>query len=422
MWTTVTRRRTLAGYKSSPDTTPTDNHSADYAWIRDSTAFEGLASEAANASRIALDTEFHRERTYWPNLALLQLQIGNNIYLVDPLEVDVAPLADALDSNATFVMHAAAQDLEVLERACGTVPKNLFDTQVAAGFVGMTTPSLSSLVERYTGVRLPKGDRLTDWLERPLKPNQRDYAANDVRYLFEVHDRLLADLKQLNRQDWATTECQRMRDRMKPNVAPELAWTRIKEARHLTGKARCVAALLAEWRERTAQSRDVPTRFVLSDLALVGIAQRAPRSTSELKSVRGFDGRYLKDTNGTEIIELVEKGLALSPDQLATLEPDESPQLDKDLRAAVTLVSAWISQVAKDEALDPALLATRSDINDFLRGSPNSRLATGWRSDLVGEPIKDLVEGLAALAFEKAGLVLEQRGNTTFKNKEPFNR
>ena len=113
MWTTVTRRRTLAGYKSSPDTTLTDTTSADYAWIRDSSAFEGLASEAADASRIALDTEFHRERTYWPNLALLQLQIGNNIYLVDPLEVDVAPLADALDSNATFVMHAAAQDLEV---------------------------------------------------------------------------------------------------------------------------------------------------------------------------------------------------------------------------------------------------------------------------------------------------------------------
>ena len=154
MWTTVTRRRTLAGYKSSPDTPLTDTTSADYAWIRDSSAFEGLASEAADASRIALDTEFHRERTYWPNLALLQLQIGNNIYLVDPLEVDVAPLADALGSNATFVMHAAAQDLEVLERVCGTVPKNLFDTQVAAGFVGMTTPSLSSLVERYTGCLL----------------------------------------------------------------------------------------------------------------------------------------------------------------------------------------------------------------------------------------------------------------------------
>ena len=225
----------------------------------------------------------------------------------------------------------------------------------------------------------------------------------------------------MNREDWAIAECQRMRERMKPNVAPELAWTRIKEARHLRGKARCVAALIAEWRENAAQSRDVPVRFVLSDLALVGIAQRAPRSTSELKSVRGFDGRYLKDTNGTEIIELVEKGLTLPQDQLVTLDADDSPQLDKNLRAAVTLVSAWISQVAKDESLDPALLATRSDITDFLRDSPNSRLATGWRSEIVGEPIKALVEGRAALAFEKTGLVLERRRNPDSENKAPFN-
>tara|TARA_Y100001970_G_scaffold179520_2_gene218521 strand:+ start:5065 stop:6321 length:1257 start_codon:yes stop_codon:yes gene_type:complete len=417
----VTRRRKLTGYAASIPSTPNQSASADYEWVRDTHTFESLVNEAAKASRIALDTEFHRERTYWPKLALLQLQFGHDIYLVDPLEVNIAPLADALDSNTTFIMHAAAQDLEVLERACGTVPNDLFDTQVAAGFVGMTTPSLSSLVERYTGVRLPKGDRLTDWLERPLKSNQRDYAANDVRYLFEVHDRLLADLKQMNRVDWAIAECERMQERLKPNVAPELAWTRIKEARHLTGKARRVAAHMAEWREVTARARDVPVRFVLSDLALVGIAQRAPRSTSELKSIRGFDGRYLKDINGAEMIALVEEGLSLPSDQVATLEPDDSPQLDKDLRAAVTLVSAWISQVAKDESLDPALLATRSDITDFLRGSPTSRLATGWRSDLVGERIRALVEGRAALAFEKAGLVLEPRGNKGFRNKAHFN-
>ena len=417
----MTRRRKLTGNQSSDHKPSERNTSNNYEWVRDSSAFEKLVAGAVEAPRIALDTEFHRERTYWPKLALLQLQFQGDIYLVDPLEVNIAPLAEALNSDATFVMHAAAQDLEVLERACGTVPRNLFDTQIAAGFVGMTTPSLSSLVERYTGVRLPKGDRLTDWLERPLKSTQSDYAANDVRYLFEVHNRLLADLNQLNRVEWATAECQLMQERLKPNIAPELAWTRIKEARHLAGKSRGVAALMAEWREITAQNRDVPIRFVLSDLALVGIAQRAPRSISELKSIRGFDGRYLKDIKGEQIIALVEKGLNLSPDQIATLKPDDSPQLDKDLRAAVTLVSAWISQVAKDEALDPALLATRSDITDFLRGSSMSRLAKGWRSELVGEPIRALVEGRATLAFEKAGLVLEPRTQENFENKEHFN-
>ena len=113
---------------------------------------------------------------------------------MDPTEVDLSSFASVLASETTFVMHAALQDIEVLERVCGTGPQQIFDTQIAAGFLGMTTPSLSALVERYLGLRLPKGDRLTDWFERPLRLNQREYAANDVRYLFELHDALMADL------------------------------------------------------------------------------------------------------------------------------------------------------------------------------------------------------------------------------------
>ena len=407
---------------SSTSTDPTEQSSTAYKWVTDADAFNQLLVQASQVPRIALDTEFHRERTYWPKLALLQLRILDEIFLVDPLEVDIAALGNVLESDTTFVMHAAAQDLEVLDRACGTAPKHLFDTQLAAGFVGMVTPSLSALVERYIGVRLPKGDRLTDWFERPLSRNQRDYAANDVRYLFDVHDRLLRDLTQLGRTEWAIAECRRLQERLKPNISPELAWTRIKEARHLRGRARCVAAVLAEWREVTAQSRDIPVRFVLSDLALVGVAQREPKSIDELKSIRGLDGRYLKDSAGRDILEAVANGLRLSPDQVATLDPDEGPQLDKDLRAAVTLVSAWISQVAKEESLDPALLATRSDISDFLRGAESPRLATGWRSDLVGDRILDLVEGRAALAFDAAGgLLLERRRDASSENKEEFN-
>ena len=405
------RRRRLGGQPSTPQSvSPSGSESPDYEWVDNQDVFDDLVTQALSVERIAVDTEFHRERTYWPRVALLQIAVENNIFLVDPLEVDLKPLEAVLDSDVLWVMHASSQDLEVLERACGVIPRRLFDTQIAAGFAGMSTPSLSSLVERYVGHRLPKGDRLTDWFERPLRPTQRDYAASDVLYLFELHDCLTADLEQRGRLNWATTESDPSSWYTKPTLPVELAWTRIKEARHLRGSARCVASVLAEWRERTAQNKDLPTRFILSDLALVGVAQRAPKSSQELKGVRGLDGRYMKDRAADEILSLVAEGLRRPSEDVPTLDTEEGPKLDKELRAAVTLVSAWVSQVAKDEALDPALLATRADITDLLRGSKNSRLSTGWRADLVGSRIQDLVTGRAAVAFDpRGGLVLEPR-------------
>jgi len=392
-----------------------------YSWVQTQQGLEELISKALAVQRIALDTEFHRERTYWPKVALIQVKVADEIFLIDPLTVDLMPFSEVLESEVVFVMHAASQDIEVLERSCGIGPRNLFDTQLVAGFAGMSTPSLSALVERYVGVRLPKGDRLTDWFERPLQKTQQEYAANDVRYLFEVHDRLIAELEPLGRLEWALAECQLLQQKVRPNLSPELAWTRIKEARHLKGKPRCVISLLAQWREVTAQRKDIPVRFVLSDLALVGIAQRAPSSLNELKAIRGLDSRSLKDSLAEEVLALVADGMKMSGDQVATLDVDDGPKLGNEMRAAVTLVSAWISQVAKDEAVDPSLLATRSDINDLLRGATNPRLANGWRADLVGTRIRDLVEGRASLAFDtRGGLVLEPRLPFPDKNKENF--
>ena len=394
---------------------------ASYSWIQTQEAFSELIAKALRVRRIALDTEFHRERTYWPKVALIQVRVADEIFLVDPLQVDLGPFVEVLESDVLFIMHAASQDIEVLQRACGFGPQNLFDTQLVAGFTGMSTPSLSALVERYVGVRLPKGDRLTDWFERPLRNNQQEYAANDVRYLFEVHDQLVAELEERGRLDWALAECRLLQQKIKPNISPELAWTRIKEARHLKGKPRCVISVLARWREGTAQRKDIPIRFVLSDLAMVGIAQRAPSNLDELKTIRGLDGRSLKESLAKEILTLVDEGMKLKPEQVATLDVEDGPKLGNEMRAAVTLVSAWISQVAKDEAVDPSLLATRSDINDLLRGAKNPKLASGWRAELVGARIRDLVEGRASLAFDaEGGLVLETRAAVSNENKENF--
>ena len=407
----MTRRRRLTRHPPSEQTAlQAENEPTRHQWIDDQAAFNALVDEAARAERIAVDTEFHRERTYWPRVALVQIAIGSNVFLVDPLAVQLAPFAKVLDSDVLLIMHAASQDLEVLDRACGTVPRCLFDTQIAAGFVGMSTPSLAALVERYMGLGLPKGDRLTDWFERPLRPAQRNYAASDVAHLFELHDRLVTDLNERGRLSWVNSEFELSRHKAKTALPVELAWTRIKEARHLRGQARCIVSVLAEWRERAARSKDLPSRFVLSDLALVGVAQRAPRTSEDLKGIRGFDGRRIKESSAEEILSIVAQGLKRTSDEVPTLDTEEGPKLDKELRAAVTLVSAWVSQVAKDEELDAALLATRSDIIDFLRGSEDARLSAGWRSELIGSRIQDLVSGRASVAFDRhGGLVLEPR-------------
>ncbi len=355
----------------------------------------------------ALDTEFHRERTYFPKLALVQLAWRGGLALVDPIQVDLGPLAQILDGPGVAVLHASDQDLEILELTCGTIPSRLFDTQVAAGFVGMSSPSLASVYERFLGIRVPKADRLSDWLARPLTDAQLDYAASDVDRLLDVHDILVADLSERRRIEWAHDECELVRVRARGARDPEDAWRRIKEARQLRGRARVVAQAVAAWRERRAAAVDVPVRYVLADLAIVGIAQRPPKTVRELQKVRGFDGRHIRDAQAEDLLATV---AAAAEAPLPERSDAPSRELDRDLRPAVGLVSAWVSQLARDERIDTTLLATRSDLEAFLRGDADARLATGWRQRLVGEPIRRLVDGEAALAFAGNGeLALEER-------------
>ncbi|MBJ31797.1 MAG: hypothetical protein CL466_10360 [Acidimicrobiaceae bacterium] len=367
---------------------------------------ESLLRVLAAEDRIAVDTEFHREKTYYPQVALVQVAWSGGLALVDPLAVDVRAMAGLLDSGVLVVMHAAGQDLEVFDRACGTTPENLFDTQVAAGFIGLSSPSLATLHERELGIRLPKGDRLTDWLARPLTDSQTDYAASDVAHLLEIHDRLVDRLSADGRLAWAEQECREMLDRERGRRIPEDAWQRIKEARQLGGRARDVARSVAAWRERRAAELDQPVRKVVPDLGVVAVAQRAPASIEELRKVRGLDGRHFKGAVAEGLLAAVAAAEDLPP--LAA----EPPRRDsgRDVRAAVTLVSAWVAQMARDRDLDPTLVGTRSDIEDLVRGVDGARMTEGWRHELVGGPVDDLLAGRASLAFDgSGGLLLEPR-------------
>jgi ribonuclease D len=378
-------------------------------FVDDESALADVVREAATADLYSLDTEFHRERTYFPRLALVQLQWGATNVLVDPLAVDPRGLAPLLRSGGLAVLHASQQDLEVLQYAVGCVPSRMFDTQVAAGFIGYSTPSLASLVQSRLKVALSKGDRLTDWMRRPLTKSQSEYARSDVAYLEQLYLSIQERLSELGRTEWVAEACEELRQRPWGESNPDEAWLRIKDARALRGASRGAAQALAAWREKRAMATNVPLRRVMSDMALIGIAQSLPASTESLAHARGVDERYLGGSIAREILAAVRDGR----ERVVEIESSGHDPLEKRLRPAVTLVTAWIGELAHQHEIDPMLVATNRDIVALLAGG-DSRLAHGWRRQLVGHDIERLLAGETGLSFDREGrlrLIPAKTGN-----------
>ena len=370
-----------------------------FEWVDSEKTLDDVIDSVLGGSRYAIDTEFHREKTYYPKLALVQIRWGTQTALIDPLAVDPRRLARLFSNKILAVFHAAQQDLEVLRHASLEAPRNIFDCQVAAGFVGFSTPSLATLVQAVKKTSLSKGDRLTDWLRRPLTDQQCAYAADDVVHLFDLHDELTRQLTELGRIDWVNDACAELASRPTGPQDPSDAWLRLKEVRALKGSARGVAQALAKWREERAMRSDLPPRRVMSDMALLGISQRVPKSVEELANTRGVDDRHLSAEYCKEIMTAVRDGAKNS----IVLPSTETDDVDKFARPALTLITAWVGELARKHKIDATLLATRSDITAFLRQSPNARLREGWRAALIGDDLTRILNGEVGLSVDRDG-------------------
>jgi ribonuclease D len=370
-----------------------------FEWVDSEKTLDDVIDSVLGGSRYAIDTEFHREKTYYPKLALVQIRWGTQTALIDPLAVDPRRLARLFSSEILAVFHAAQQDLEVLRHASLEAPRNIFDCQVAAGFVGFSTPSLATLVQAVKKTSLSKGDRLTDWLRRPLTDQQCAYAADDVVHLFDLHDELTRQLTELGRVDWVNDACAELASRPTGPQDPSDAWLRLKEVRALKGSARGVAQALAKWREERAMRSDLPPRRVMSDMALLGISQRVPKSVEELANTRGVDDRHLSAEYCKEIMTAVRDGAKNS----IVLPSTDNDDVDKFARPALTLITAWVGELARKHKIDATLLATRSDITAFLRKSPNAKLREGWRATLIGDDLTRILNGEVGLSVDRDG-------------------
>ncbi|MDQ4070844.1 MAG: HRDC domain-containing protein [Actinomycetota bacterium] len=370
--------------------------------VADGNRLASLLEELAEAEAYALDAEFHGESSYWPRLAVLQLATpSGRVAVVDATVVDVRPLRRVLEGPGLMVAHAGDQDLVVLHRATGAIPGRMLDTQVAAGFLGYGSPSLAKLVSELLGVRLVKEARMTDWFKRPLSEEQISYAAADVVHLHDLRSVIEERLRKAGRLAWAYEESERHRRIREPDVLT--AWWRVKGARQLRGRARGVAQEVAAWRERRAMAADQPPRRVLPDDVVLLLAERAPASARDMPRSRLFEPRRLPPGSVDELLEAVARGSTLSRHELR-LPPDVD--LATHLQPLATLLTAWVAQRSRQLSIDATLIATRADIEAFLRKVPGNPLEEGWRAELVGSSAARIAAGKAAVAYDGKKLVL----------------
>lgn len=379
-------------------------------YVTDTATLRELVAELRKAPAVAIDTEFMRERTYFAKLCLIQLGTDDVHAIVDPLAFgDLSPLCDLLSDTAVVkIFHAGSQDLEIFYRLCDGATTPVFDTQVAATLAGFPQQvGYGALVKELLDVSLDKGDTYTDWARRPLSDTQVEYALNDVRYLPEVHRRLLDELTREGRIPWLQADFARLEDPATYVPVPEEQWRRVKRISALNRRQLAVAREVAAWRENEAQRRDVPKRWILGDESIVEIARRVPATAADVGAIRGVADKAGKGAQ-RGIAAAVSRGLAVPDADLPSLTKRRRPQGDVD--AAVDLMVAIVRLRARKHGVAMPLLASREDLERLAGGEREaSPLLEGWRRKMVGEELVRLLDGELTLHLAESLLVVEPR-------------
>jgi ribonuclease D len=369
-----------------------------------------LADHARAAGRFGIDTEFVSESRYRALLCLVQVVVpledgGQHIELLDPIGegFDHEPLAELwADPEIEVVLHAGSQDVAILRRSWGAAPRNIFDTQIAAGFAGFSAQAgYGNLLQGALGVRLAKSAGFTRWDRRPLTEEQLDYAAQDVEDVLALADELKRRLADSGRLEWAREEARRLED-VTDEREPMAAYRRLPRVNQLKPRQRAVARELAAWRERTAESEDRPVNAVLPDVALVEIARRQPDSLKELERIRGLrpdTGRR----RGNQIIEVVARGRDADPPPA-----EDVARVDIDPRdgPVIALSESLVRARAIEAGLAYELVASRADLQAVVsamrdgKAEPDVRTLRGWRRDLAGNELLELLAGRRSLRVE----------------------
>jgi ribonuclease D len=359
---------------------------------------------------VTVDTEFLRETTYYPLLCVAQMATADEAAVIDALAggLDLAPFFELMaDERVLKVFHAARQDIEIVWHQARLIPHPIFDTQVAAMVLGYgDSISYDQLVQRITGDLLDKSLRFTDWSRRPLSAAQVAYAISDVTHLREVFLSLSADLKRRGRSDWVGEEMEVLTSPDTYRAEPEMAWERLKTR---VRKPRELAVLIevAAWREREAQSRDVPRGRVLKDEAIGDIATHAPTTPDRLAALRSLPRGFERSKWGTEILEAAKRGLARDPASLPRLD---RPRQSLNGNATVELLKVLLRMTSERHGVAAKVIATIDDL-ERMAGDDRADVPAlhGWRRELFGNQAIALKRGQLALAVDRGRVVVVER-------------
>lgn len=374
-----------------------------YQFITDNLALAQICQQAKAVDAVAIDTEFVRTRTLTPQLGLIQMYDGNNLVLIDPLEIDdFSPLVDLFtDENVIKVLHSCSEDMETFWSAMGVLPKPVFDTQLAASMLNMgPTLGYARLVEELLGIKLDKGESRTDWLARPLRDEQCHYAANDVLYLLQLYPQLKQKIDQQQRLQWIFDDMSLLGLKKSSQLPVELAYLSIKNNWQLKGKSLAVLQALAAWRLSTARRKDISLNFIVREQNLLEIARHLPTTKKALADIPGMTPKEIRNY-GDKVLDIVHQSQSISPADYPPLvkrlvDISTYKKLSNHIRQLCT-------QKANELAIPVELIGSKKQVNQYLKWKwfevnetsalgHQPDLLSGWRGELLGAELEQLVE------------------------------
>ena len=367
----------------------------------------------ANETYISVDTEFLRETTYYPNLCLIQVAGSADAALIDPLAagIDLAPFFTLMANEKVLkVFHAAKQDFEILMLLSGALPIPVMDTQIAAMVCGFGDQvGYEAIVRKLVGAGIDKSSQFTDWSRRPLTHKQQAYAISDVTHLRSVYEKLLEQLVQSGRAAWMKNELASLCDPATYKVDPEQSWRRIK-ARIQNKKQQAVLMSVAAWREREAQSRNVPRGRILKDEAVAEIAIQMPQTPQAVNELRLVSKGTANSALGAALIKAVQAGLARDPETVPGKLKFED--MSSSAMAAAEILKLALKIISENKGLAPKLIASAADIEALaMDDDADIPAMKGWQLDVFGKVALDLKHGRAVIAMDKGKVVILPRAS-----------
>ncbi len=375
-----------------------------YQYINSDQALAEFCSSIQDCQYCALDTEFIREKTYYPLLALIQLATENAQACIDPFKIkDFSPLVALFNKPSMLkILHSPSQDLELFHYNFNALPSPIFDTQIAAAVLGFANQiGYADLVARVCGVQLEKKHTRADWSRRPLSEGELDYAMDDVRYLIEIHQKLTSQLEDKNRLSWVEADFAQMTDPQNYQVDVSSLWKRLKGVQKLKGIALNHADQLCRWREKRAMEKDRPKRWIMKDEDIVDIARFKPKTEKELNQIGSLSADYIKKI-GAEILQV----LAESEQMDAAEYPKHSDfiRLTNEQQAKADCLMAICRLLTDENEIAISSVVSKKDIDDLVAGGRNGKILQGWRNQMLGQHLLSFLEGELSLKCEDGRL------------------